>query len=298
MDFFGSVLGGIVGFFLGYYFVLRRQRITVWQMADIVAPCVALGLALGRVGCLLNGCCYGKVACPDCPAIHFPFSAPPRAALVVNGYQSLGGLVADASDNRRVARVEADSPAARAGVKAGDLIVAVNGMKTQTLLELHDALNKDWPRGENALVLTVRRAGATDGRPEEVTLPAFAPWTLGLHPTQVYETVSMLLLLGVLLAYWPFRRREGELLVLVMLGYGVHRFVNELLRDDTPARWFGVTLEQTYSVALIVGGLALAVWLWFRPAQFRLVNDVSADEAAESARQPGPATAVKPAAGY
>ena len=28
-------------------------------MADLVAPSMAIGLAFGRIGCLLNGCCYG-----------------------------------------------------------------------------------------------------------------------------------------------------------------------------------------------------------------------------------------------
>src|SRR4051794_32974884 len=54
--FYGSALGGLIGF-LGYYrVVMKPNKIRFWQMADIVAPCVALGLCLGRMGCLLNGC--------------------------------------------------------------------------------------------------------------------------------------------------------------------------------------------------------------------------------------------------
>ncbi len=37
---------------------------------------------LGRLGCLLNGCCYGNVACPDCASISFPLPAFPRFAAV------------------------------------------------------------------------------------------------------------------------------------------------------------------------------------------------------------------------
>jgi phosphatidylglycerol---prolipoprotein diacylglyceryl transferase len=36
-----------------------RARIPVWGMGDAVAPAVALGTAIGRVGCFLNGCCFG-----------------------------------------------------------------------------------------------------------------------------------------------------------------------------------------------------------------------------------------------
>jgi phosphatidylglycerol:prolipoprotein diacylglycerol transferase len=49
----------------------RRHRIALWNLADVLAPSVALGHAFGRVGCLMNGCCFGR-AC-DLPwAIHFP----------------------------------------------------------------------------------------------------------------------------------------------------------------------------------------------------------------------------------
>ena len=40
-------------------------------MADILAPSVALGYAVGRIGCLLNGCCFGR-ACELPWAIRFP----------------------------------------------------------------------------------------------------------------------------------------------------------------------------------------------------------------------------------
>src|SRR5579864_8477569 len=79
--FYGGAIGGAVGYFFAYFLVLRKYRISSWKMADVIAPCAALGLALGRVGCLLNGCCYGNVACATCPAIHFPLSAPPRTPM-------------------------------------------------------------------------------------------------------------------------------------------------------------------------------------------------------------------------
>lgn len=40
----------------------RRRRIPLWKMADYAIPGLAAGHALGRVGCFLNGCCYGRAA--------------------------------------------------------------------------------------------------------------------------------------------------------------------------------------------------------------------------------------------
>src|SRR5688572_16477945 len=51
---------------------------------------------------------------------------------------------------------------------------------------------RDWPRGKSELRISVERVA--DGKLETIDLPPFAPVTLGLYPTQVYETVSMVLL--------------------------------------------------------------------------------------------------------
>jgi len=57
--FYGGIIGGIIG---GLLFAFRR-RIPFFELADVVAPAIMLGLAFGRVGCTMNGCCWGKI--PD-----------------------------------------------------------------------------------------------------------------------------------------------------------------------------------------------------------------------------------------
>lgn len=44
--------------FVFYY--LRRQKISFWAACDIMFPYLALAHGFGRMGCFLNGCCYGK----------------------------------------------------------------------------------------------------------------------------------------------------------------------------------------------------------------------------------------------
>ena len=255
--FYGAAIGGVVGYCGAYYFMLRKHHISTLRMADIIAPCAALGLCLGRIGCLLNGCCYGNVACPDCFAIGFPLPAHPRFELVDKGYQTAAGFtLSDTSD--RVALVEPNSAAARAGLRDGDEVLAVDGKKS---VGLDTALgtSKEWPRGKNDLVLTVRHA---DGKEEEIG--PFEPRTIGLHPTQIYESISMALLFLLLMAFFPYRRRAGEVMVLFMLCYAVHRFLNETLRNDTQPVAFDMTLSQNVSIIVFVAGLALGIWLWLR----------------------------------
>jgi phosphatidylglycerol:prolipoprotein diacylglycerol transferase len=51
----GIVAGSVVGLWMA-----KRQGLPVWQVADSLAPSLALGSAIGRIGCFLNGCCYGR----------------------------------------------------------------------------------------------------------------------------------------------------------------------------------------------------------------------------------------------
>jgi phosphatidylglycerol:prolipoprotein diacylglycerol transferase len=55
MMFFGGFIGG----FLCGMFHLKKNKISILQIADIVAPAIALGQFFTRIGCFLNGCCFG-----------------------------------------------------------------------------------------------------------------------------------------------------------------------------------------------------------------------------------------------
>jgi phosphatidylglycerol:prolipoprotein diacylglycerol transferase len=51
--------GGFIGAALAAVWYVRRHRMPLWDTADAIAPALALGQALGRLGCLAAGCCYG-----------------------------------------------------------------------------------------------------------------------------------------------------------------------------------------------------------------------------------------------
>ncbi|MDD3374833.1 MAG: prolipoprotein diacylglyceryl transferase [Candidatus Omnitrophica bacterium] len=53
----GLILGSLAGFLF-----IKRKKEPLLQVIDLVAPYIALGQAIGRLGCFLNGCCYGKEA--------------------------------------------------------------------------------------------------------------------------------------------------------------------------------------------------------------------------------------------
>ena len=65
--------GSLIGACIGIWLFIRRTNMPLWATFDTLAPSFALGHAIGRIGCFMNGCCYGKTC--DLPwAVQFPDS--------------------------------------------------------------------------------------------------------------------------------------------------------------------------------------------------------------------------------
>lgn len=77
----------------------RWQQLPLSRLLDCAAPSAAAGLVFGRIGCFLNGCCFGAVA--DVPwAIRFPAGSGPQLA------QMSAGLVAPGAPSEPVHPVQ------------------------------------------------------------------------------------------------------------------------------------------------------------------------------------------------
>lgn len=66
-----SFYGGLILATICAIIFLRRQHLPTVKTFDIIAPYLALGQAIGRIGCFLNGCCYGKSTASLC-SVYFP----------------------------------------------------------------------------------------------------------------------------------------------------------------------------------------------------------------------------------
>jgi phosphatidylglycerol:prolipoprotein diacylglycerol transferase len=56
----GVFLGGVIAALAATSYYFHRLKLPGWKLADIIAPGLALGHAIGRVGCFAAGCCFGK----------------------------------------------------------------------------------------------------------------------------------------------------------------------------------------------------------------------------------------------
>jgi phosphatidylglycerol---prolipoprotein diacylglyceryl transferase len=56
----GVFYGGLICATVVAIVYMRRHELPGWRIADMAAPSIALGEAIGRWGCFAAGCCYGK----------------------------------------------------------------------------------------------------------------------------------------------------------------------------------------------------------------------------------------------
>ena len=139
---YGSIIGGTIAAIV----FLLVKKIPVVPVLDLLAPSLMLGIALGRLGCFMNGCCFGGLS--DLPwAVSFPPGSPAYMQQLDEGVISLYGITLaspDAKDEEKtlfslkskhfnlasetpsdvvVAAVDPGSAAEEAGIRPGDRIL-------------------------------------------------------------------------------------------------------------------------------------------------------------------------------
>lgn len=86
--------GGLIGGVIAVAFVIHRRRMPFWRTADAAAPALALGYAVGRVGCFLVGDDYGRPT--DLPwGVVFKKGLPPTTAGYLEDYFGIDMAGAD-----------------------------------------------------------------------------------------------------------------------------------------------------------------------------------------------------------
>ena len=66
-----TLYGGLIAAIAVSFLYLRRNRVGFLPVADALAPALALGEGIARIGCFLNGCCFGR-ACEGALCVHYP----------------------------------------------------------------------------------------------------------------------------------------------------------------------------------------------------------------------------------
>lgn len=249
---YGSFIGGMGAVML---FAFRR-KLPLLALADMVVPGMTIGLALGRIGCFLNGCCYGGL-CEGPLGVEFPRTAGAYAEQLESGL--IVGLssrvVSEEPRLLEVTAVEPGSEAEKAGFAVGDqyspypyvgdAFERAEALSHSDRTELYSLVSED-----NRKRLSVPLLG----------LPEYS---LPVHPTQLYASVGAILLTLVLWNLYPFRRGDGEVLGWAVVLYGAIRFLEESIRVDEMGQ-FGTSLSISQWTSLVLFPIGLSLILWAR----------------------------------
>ncbi len=210
------VYGSFIGGFIAVTYYLIRHRLSWLRFGDVIIPCMFIGLALGRVGCLMNGCCYGGRCEEGGLALHFPPSSPVYQDQIRSG--ELLGFRYDAK-TRRILAVEEGSLAEKAGIQVGSELESLADDLTAFELASREIPKEDALPGVVATIDGKRYRWGPDELPDRA---------LPVYPAQLISSGSALLLCLVLCGLSLCRFRDGTIMMLGFAGYANLRFVLEL----------------------------------------------------------------------
>ena len=255
--FYGSIIGGAIAYFV----FTRRHQLPALALADLIVPSVMAGLAFGRIGCLLNGCCYGGET--DHPwGVTFPSGSIPYVDQVGTG-RIFGFQMKPLSEQDRapvVATVKEGTSADKAGLSAEMRLTHVNGKRVSNVKEAREQFALAVFAGKT-LVL---RSASGDSIELAASLP---PRSLPVHPTQIYSSINAGLLAWFLWSFYPFRRKDGQVVAALLTMYPISRFLLEWIRIDEPEVFnTQFSISQNISIVLLICAAGCWIWLWKQPA--------------------------------
>ncbi|MBK9118214.1 MAG: prolipoprotein diacylglyceryl transferase [Phycisphaerales bacterium] len=282
-----EVYGGFIAVTVFTLLYLWRYKHSIRWYLDIMAPSAALGMGIGRLGCFLNGCCFGGV-CELPWAVEFPYgssalhqqwkeqrsgAAVPQQLLIFGSEGSFqSGEVAALIPREVLSVTEAGLEKSRAALRERlqereaarvALQAAENEQARQVALRRIERVDRAIASDPNSIFLTqLQRHNLTLVQLQDL---ARAHHSLPVHPTQIYSFITLGLLAGVLgAAYWQ-RRADGQIICLFLLIEPWTRFTLELLRADNP-QYGRLTASQYIALTLsVVGLLGLIALRYTRP---------------------------------
>ena len=224
-----ELLGGVIPAIVVIFFYLRYHKLPIRKYLDILAIGLMLALVFGRIGCFLNGCCFGKpVKLPW--AVRFPYGS--------FAYRSQ--VEPDTRRNRSQPYVELPEDFFTYGY-SGDVSVRILKSYEELTSRQRDLL-KETDRRRSLAVHPTQLYESAGGAVLCVVLYSF--WRRTRNATNAKS-------MGKVLA------RPGCIFSLMFVLYGILRFLIELLRDDNPFEFDSMTISQIISIGLIMAGLVV-----------------------------------------
>lgn len=203
------------------------KKVPIPRGMDIVAPAITLGLAFGRIGCFLNGCCHGAV-CEAPWAVHFPYYSNPYIEQYEKGELTPPPqlLVQDRGRARLMTREELRDGRATVYTPDGQ------GSFIRERIDIPEA-SRQLASGEHSLYV---------------------------HPAQLYSALTASLITALLVAFYTLAPAPGRVMALMLMVEGATRFLLELLRAEPPVLG-RMSLSMILGILIVAGGALM--WVLF-----------------------------------
>ncbi|MCK4340759.1 MAG: prolipoprotein diacylglyceryl transferase [Phycisphaerae bacterium] len=293
-----AVYGGVVFSVVLVAFYLWRSKLSWRWYLDIMAPSAALGMSIGRIGCFLNGCCWGGVC--DLPwAVRFPFGSPPAVQQwtdQVPGAELPPELLFEApvgvlpagqtaipiprdsfyfSDEEldQARAVYAEVQAAKEELDA-KLVETTDPQRKKRLQAEFQALRKTklapllstgGCSPQLQLNLGAEQMHKHDLSAAELRELARRYPSLPVHPAQLYSVIALGLVALLLNALYWRRTRDGQVICALFIIEPPTRWALEVLRPDNPLDVYGITISQFLALVLVPLGVLGLLLLRFKP---------------------------------
>lgn len=195
-----------------------RKHVPLLRGMDIIAPCLMIGLAFGRIGCYLNGCCYGE-ECNPAWGVNFPYGS--------NAFveQYAKGEIDVPDEFKDFATPIPHEP-------------AEPGHKVPYTGQLYRLLTKE----------EVHRKGL-DKDAEKLSAKS-------VYPTELYSAFNSFLVAGILVTYFSMRPAAGRVFGLMLILEGFSRYLLEMVRVE-PAVWGKLSLSMVIGLGLVIAGVLM-----------------------------------------
>ena len=253
------VFGALIGALIALVLFARLRKYPILPLGDLVLPSFLVGQSIGRIGCLLNGCCFGGVCDAPLPSIQFPHGSLPYIQQLSTSELLGAHIRTDPKTGRTtIDSIDSGSQAERIGWRVGH---EIRSLRVVQLPRSPHAATDPVPIGIEADV---------NGTPYFAGPSELPKWSLSTHPAQLYSALDAAFLAGLLWFLWPRLCRDG---VILGLGLGLHavsRFLLEWIRtDEAPVFGTPFTISQCVSLLLFLAGIGLLVNAVLRPRNSR-----------------------------
>jgi phosphatidylglycerol:prolipoprotein diacylglycerol transferase len=227
-----ELLGGVAVFIIVILFYIWYHKLPMRRYLDVLAIGLMLALVFGRIGCFLNGCCYGKPT--ELPwGVRFPYYS----------YAYYSQVYPDLDRNRPEPHLELPNDFFGYTDEKGN---HYSGLKPY-----------DYLTAKQKAEVTEGKYRCLPVHPTQLYSSGMAAfWCLVLF--LIWRRAKKEEISG---KSGRFFTKPGYTFALMFIVYGTTRFIMEYLRDDNPFEFDGLTISQNIGIGMfVIGVILLAVF--------------------------------------